>query len=128
MLKANAVDLIAVSPEATGVGLDPAETKRRVFCTVKSVGMQEAYQAMGIGLNPELKVILAHDFEYQDEPMLELDGKRYRIIRTYVTETDGIELTIQKIAGNARPLPPDPEPEPTPEPTPGPSPEPEGVG
>ena len=64
--------------------------------------MQEAYQAMGQGLNPELKVILAHDFEYRDEPLLELGGKRHKILRTYVTEDDGIELTVQKVTGNAR--------------------------
>ena len=124
MIRVNEVDLISVSPEACGVGIDPKETKRTVFCTLKSIGQQEAYQAMGIGLNPELKVILAHDFEYQGERLCELAGVRYRILRTYITETDGIELTLQRVTGNARPLPPAPEPEQTP----GPTQEPEGVG
>ena len=106
MLKANVVDLITVSPEAAGVGTEPEETKRTVYCTVKSIGMQEAYQAMGIGLNPELKVILAHDFEYEGERLCEMDGVKYNVIRTYVTEADGIELTLQRVTGNARPLPP----------------------
>ena len=109
MMKANVVDLITVSPEACGVGIDPKEVKRTVYCTIRSIGMQEAYQAMGIGLNPELKVILAHDFEYQGERLCELAGVRYNILRTYITETDGIELTLQRVTGNARPLPaPDP--------------------
>ena len=123
MIRVNEVDLISVSPEACGVGIDPEETKRTVFCTLKSIGQQEAYQAMGIGLNPELKVILAHDFEYQGERLCELAGVRYNILRTYITETDGIELTLQRVTGNAKPLPPAPEPEQTP----GPTPEPEGV-
>ena len=105
MLKANVVDLIRVIPEASGVGTEPKETRRTVYCTIKSIGMQEAYQAMGIGLNPELKVCLAHDFEYAGERICELAGQRYRILRTYITETDGIELTIQREAGNAFPLP-----------------------
>ena len=105
MLKANVVDLIAENPYAGGVGLEPAETKRTVYCTIKSIGMQEAYQAMGIGLNPELKVVLAHDFEYGGERLCEISGQRYRILRTYITETDGIELTLQREAGNAVPLP-----------------------
>ena len=105
MLKANVVDLITVSPEASGVGTEPEETKRTVYCTIKSIGMQEAYQAMGIGLNPELKVVLAHDFEYGGERLCEISGQRYRILRTYITETDGIELTLQREAGNAVPLP-----------------------
>jgi len=112
MMKANVVDLIQVSPEASGVGTEPTETKRTVYCTIRSIGMQEAYQAMGVGLNPELKVILAHDFEYGGEGLCEVCGVRYRILRSYITETDGVELTLQREAGNARPLPP---PDPTPE-------------
>jgi len=105
MMKANVVDLITEVPYAGGVGTEPTETKRTVPCTVKSIGMTEAYQAMGIGLNPELKVILAHDFEYLGERKCELAGMRYNILRTYITETDGIELTLQREAGNAVKLP-----------------------
>ena len=119
MMKANVVTLIAVSPEAAGVGTEPTETKRDVYCTVRSIGQQEAYLAMGQGLNPELKVILAHDFEYEGERLCELDGVRYDILRTYITETDGIELTLQRVMQNAKPLP-EPEPVTTSEP--------EGVG
>ena len=105
MMKAATVTLIREDPAARGVGTEPRETRRKVFCTVKSIGMQEAYQAMGIGLNPELKVILSHDFEYRGEEICELGQQRYKIIRTYVTEADAIELTLQRIAGNAKPLP-----------------------
>ena len=102
MLKADVIDLIRVDPEAAGVGTDPEETHRSVFCTIRSIGQQEAYLAMGQGLNPELKVILAHDFEYEGERLCELNGVRYDILRTYVTETDGIELTLQRTARNAK--------------------------
>ena len=102
MMKAGVCELITVTPAAGGVGLEPAETARRVFCTVRSIGMQEAYQAMGQGLNPELKIVLAHDFESQDEPLLDYAGKRYKILRTYITEADGIELTVQRVTGNAK--------------------------
>ena len=105
MIRVNVLDLITVNPEAAGVGTEPTETKRTVYCTVKSIGQQEAYLAMGQGLNPELKVILAHDFEYNGERLCELDGVRYDILRTYVTETDGIELVLQRSARNARPVP-----------------------
>ena len=102
MLKANVLDLITVSPEAAGVGTEPEETRRTVFCTIRSIGQQEAYLALGQGLNPELKVILAHDFEYEGERLCELDGVRYDILRTYVTEEDTIELTLQRIGRNAK--------------------------
>ena len=102
MLKANVLDLITVSPEAAGVGTEPEETKRTVYCTIKSIGQQEAYLALGQGLNPELKVILAHDFEYEGERLCEMDGVRYDILRTYVTEADTIELTLQRTGRNAK--------------------------
>jgi len=102
MLKANVLDLITVSPEAAGVGTEPTETRRTVFCTIRSIGQQEAYLALGQGLNPELKVILAHDFEYEGERLCELDDVRYDILRTYVTEEDTIELTLQRIGRNAK--------------------------
>ena len=111
MMKADVLTLIAVSPEAAGVGTEPAESRRDVFCTVRSIGQQEAYLAMGQGLNPELKVILSHDFEYGGERLCEIGGKRYDILRTYVTETDGIELTLQRCVRNAKPVP-EPEVEP----------------
>jgi SPP1 family predicted phage head-tail adaptor len=109
MIRVNVLDLITVNPEAAGVGTEPTETKRTVYCTVKSIGQQEAYLAMGQGLNPELKVILANDFEYEGERLCEMDGVRYDILRTYITETDGIELTLQRVTRNAGHLP-DPEP------------------
>ena len=102
MMKANVVDLIAENPAAHGVGISAEETKRTVYCTIKSIGMQEAYQAMGQGLNPELKVVLAHAFEYGGEQICEVMGTRFHIIRTYITETDGIELTLERENGNAR--------------------------
>ena len=109
MLRADVLTLIAVSPEAAGVGTEPTESTRDVYCTVRSIGQQEAYLAMGQGLNPELKVILAHDFEYGGERLCSLDGVRYDILRTYITKTDGIELTLQRVAQNAKPAPvPDP--------------------
>ena len=101
MMKASVVTLIGLNPEAHEVGTEPAERRHDAYCTVKSIGMQEAYQAMGQGLNPELKVILPHDFEYAGEPLCELEGIQYRILRTYITETDGIELTLQRVAGNS---------------------------
>ena len=102
MIRAEILTLIREDPEAHGVGDEPAETEREVYCIVKSIGMQEAYQAMGIGLNPELKVVLAHEFEYQGEAICEMNGNRYKIIRTYINEGDGIELTLQRITGNAK--------------------------
>lgn len=119
MIRADIATLIAESPAAHGIFDTPTESTRDVYCVVKSVGQTEVYQANAVGLNPELKLVLAHAFEYDGEKQLLFHEERYDIIRTYVNEADGIELTIQKVTGNAADLPaptPDPTPEPTTEP------------
>jgi SPP1 family predicted phage head-tail adaptor len=99
MILAKVAYLIAEDPKAHGIFDAPAETMRKVYCTEKSVGQTEVYQANAVGLRPERKLILAHAFEYHGEKQLEFGGERYAIVRTYVNEGDQMELTIQK--GNA---------------------------
>lgn len=101
MIRARVAELITEAPKAHGVLDAPTETTRKVYCTVKSVGQSEIYQAKASGLNPELKLILAHAFEYHGEKALIYDGERWKILRAYVNEGDQIELTIQKTDGNA---------------------------
>jgi hypothetical protein len=101
MTKSIVATLIQVNPAAHGVGIDPEYTERKVYATMRSVGMQEVYQAMADGLNPELKIVLTQDFEYKREPLCQVRGVMYKIIRTYVTEADEIELTLQRVDGNA---------------------------
>ena len=101
MVRATTLDLISENPAAHGVLDAPQETVRTVYCNVRSVGMQEAYQAMATGLNPEMRFFLPHHFEYNNEKLCEYEGVRYRIIRSYINENDGVELTVQRLEGNA---------------------------
>lgn len=100
MTRAKVAYLIAEDPEAHGVLDDPEETERKVYCTEKSVGQSEIYQARGTGLNPELKLVLQHAFEYHGEKILRYQGIRWHILRTY-RDADSLELTIQRERGNA---------------------------
>lgn len=72
---------------------DPAttETSREVFCRLASIGQKEFYQAQAVGLQPELKFILADYLDYAGETLVEYDGQRYRVLRTY---RDGLELEL----------------------------------
>ena len=97
MLHADVLTLISDTPDAHGVFAARTENRRDVFCTVRSVSRNEAYAAMGHGLRPDWIFQLTHAFEYQGERIAEYHGVRYRVIRTYVTETDGIELTCERL-------------------------------
>lgn len=68
-----------------------AETTREVFCGLRSIGQKEFYQAQAVGLQPELKFVLADYLDYNDETLVAYKGQRYRVLRTY---RDGQELEI----------------------------------
>lgn len=102
MIRAGIAYLIAEAPEAHGVLETAAETPRKVYCIERSVGQSEVYQARGTGLNPELKLILQHAFEYHGEKLLTYKGTPYKILRTY-RDRGSMELTIQRVDGNAAP-------------------------
>lgn len=96
MVRADVLTLISETPEAHGRFDAPTETRRDVYCTVRSVGMREAYEALSHGLRPEWVFVLTHSFEYQGEKRCEFRGVLYTILRTYVTEADGIEITVER--------------------------------
>jgi SPP1 family predicted phage head-tail adaptor len=84
--------LIATTNSVDEYG-DPVVThaKREVFCRVASIGQKEFYQAHSVGLQPEIKFILADYLEYNGESLVEYDGQMFRVLRTYRT---GQELEL----------------------------------
>lgn len=90
-------DVITLISETQPHGVldDPVETSRQVYCSVRSVGMTEAYTAMSNGLHPEFVFLLSDYGDYQGEKICEYQGTRYRIVRTY-RQNQGIELTVEE--------------------------------
>ena len=71
------------------------ETNREVFAKLGSIGQKEFYQAHAVGLQPELKFVLADYLDYEGETLLEHDGQRYRVLRTY-RKGQELELTVYR--------------------------------
>lgn len=69
------------------------ETKKDVFAQVKSIGMKETYQALSVGLKPELIFILADYYDYENQKAIEYEGERYSVIRTY-RKSNELELVV----------------------------------
>lgn len=69
--------------------------KRRVYCSVQSIGVKELYAAMAVEHNPELKIILRNADDYQNEHYAVYHDAVYVILRTYRTGF-GIELTLER--------------------------------
>ena len=95
--------LIKDIPTAGGVFDTPTTQEVQVEASVKSVGYREVYEAMGHGLNPEKVFVLPYAYMYHDEKRCRFCGVEYDIIRTYETESNGIELTVQRrqVTGSA---------------------------
>ena len=96
MTRYTTATLYREDPSPRGVFDRPTRQERTVYCTLRSVGMRESYEAMAHGLRPELVLVLSQDFEYQGETGAVVEGVDYTILRTYVTAADGIELTLQR--------------------------------
>lgn len=96
MVRADVLTLISEAPAAHGAFESYTPTERQVYCTVRSVGMRESYEAMSHGLHPEWVFELTHSFEYEGEKKCRFRGIAYNVIRTYVTEADGIEITVER--------------------------------
>ena len=66
----------------------------RRFAKFKSVSQSEFYQAQTAGMKPEIKLEMADFFDYDGQQEVVYEGMRYKVLRTYRTTTNGIELTL----------------------------------
>lgn len=102
MMRADVIDLITEQASAHGVHDAVTETARTVYCTVQSVSRSEYYNALNQGIQPEYVFKLALAEDYGDERVVRYKGKKYRVIRTYMTADDGIEITCERSDENGQ--------------------------
>lgn len=96
MMRLDVITLIGESPEAHGIFETRTELERVVFCFVKSVGFREYFEALAQSLHPSFVFVLRDYAEWHGEKICVYNGVRYRVIRTYVTPQNTIELTVEE--------------------------------
>lgn len=74
-------------------------TKRKIYCNVTSVTGTEWFEGGRNGLNPQYRITM-FNFDYLGEKVIEYDGVRYAIYRTYNRSVDEIELYVELKKGN----------------------------
>ena len=94
MVRADVIALVGETPGAHGVFDPPTEVKNEVPCTVRSVGYNEFYAARSAGIEPSVVFVLALAEDYAGEKIVEWNGSRYRVVRTWM-QGDGIEITCE---------------------------------
>jgi hypothetical protein len=67
--------------------------KRDVFAGLRSIGQTEFYQANAQDIHPECKFVMADYLDYNGETLLDYNGDRFRVLRTYRTGQE-LELTV----------------------------------
>ena len=102
MMRADVIDLIKETASAHGVHDAVTETARTVYCTVQSVTRSEYYNALNQGIQPEYVFKLALAEDYEGERVVRYKGKKYRVVRTYRTADDGIEITCERSDENGQ--------------------------
>ena len=70
-----------------------SDSRRDVFCGLRSVGHTEFYEAHATEYHPELKFVLADYLDYEGEPFVKYGEDLYRVIRTYRTGHE-LEITV----------------------------------
>lgn len=75
-----------------------SESTRTVFCQRKSVSRADFYGGMQAGLSLS-HVFLTHRANYDGEELLEYEGERYAIVRTYETDSDMLEIHAGRKVG-----------------------------
>ena len=69
------------------------ESRRTVFCNMKSVGYNEYFKSQQTGKVVERKCDV-HKADYEGEDTVELGGKAYFVLKTYDIDDDTVELTL----------------------------------
>ena len=99
MDRSDVIKLISVTQTQDAYGVWRAtESEKEVFCQVSSVTQTEFFAGGRNGLNPELRFTVFFD-DYSDEPIVEYDGKRYAVYRTYQGRNDTLELYVERKGG-----------------------------
>jgi hypothetical protein len=77
------------------ITLIKGDTRREVFCRLQSIGQSEFYEASAQDFYPEVKFVLADYLDYDDERLIDHNGRRFRVLRTYRTGQE-LELVVQR--------------------------------
>lgn len=99
MDRSNVVTLISETYSADSIGqMVATEVERDVFCNVASVSQNEWFQGGQNGLNPEYQVTMFAP-DYEGEKIVEFNGVRYGVYRTYMRQDELLELYLERKTG-----------------------------
>ena len=101
MDRSDQITLVAETWTEDDYGVEqPTEKKTTVFCDITSVTGSEIAEFGRNGINPELRMTMFR-YDYNGERIVEYNGDRYSVYRTYFARNDTIELYVERRGGTA---------------------------
>lgn len=99
MDRSDIIKLVSITQEQDSRGVwHKTEQLKTVYASVDSCTASEFFNAGRNGLKPAYRIsMFVHD--YSGEDIIEYNGKRYAVYRTYHSRNDIIELHVQDKAG-----------------------------
>lgn len=98
MSRSTVIDLITVTTAQDANGIwQESESAHRVFAKVDSVSASEFFDGGRNGLNPSLR-FLVFGGDYHGEQIVEHEGLRYAVYRTY-ERGDSVEVYCERKGG-----------------------------
>lgn len=76
-----------------------AETRTEVFCDVRSVTQTEWFEAGRNGIQHPAYIFVINRNEYSGEQIVEYEGQRYGVYRTYKAKNEDLELHVEAKGG-----------------------------
>ena len=95
--------LIAYKTTGRDSAGNPQKTEERtdVFVQPRGVYASEFYNAAQLGLKPSLSLFLTNRNDYDDQKVVEYNGKQYSVIRVdWTAQRDGITLICEERVRN----------------------------
>ena len=97
------IKLIKTTYTKDAYGVSKAsETAREVMAQLDSVTASEFFEGGRNGLNPEYRFRIFL-YDYDDEKIIEYNGKRYAVYRTYEARNDRLDLYAERKGGTNTP-------------------------
>lgn len=98
--RSDTASLITLSYTQSDYGVyTSSESSLSVYVDVTSVNSKEWYEGARNGLNPQYRFTM-FSFDYDGQKIIEYNGTRYTVYRTFLKSKDEIELYTELNKGN----------------------------
>lgn len=100
MDKSDVIKLVKETPTRNEYKvLTTIKTEREVYCQVHTISQKEFFKAGEQGLKPQFRFTIANSADYNGEKIVVYNGKEYAVYRTYIKDTEAIELYVEEKVG-----------------------------